>query len=150
MPTRKQRRRDAKLRRHEYEEVWVDDEGREIDVDPATVAPPERKRDTNGAAARAAKPRTQARDAKGRPLREIQPPSWRRVLKRAAIFLPIMYLVISLTSKNLTVAGRVLNALVFALLLVPTMYVMDRVAYRTFLKRTGRDPQPTPRRKPKS
>jgi hypothetical protein len=144
MPTRKQRRRQQKLRRHDYEEVWVDDEGREIDVDPATLAP-EPKRSTNGATrtAKAAKPR----DAKGRPIREIQPPSWQRIFKRVAIFLPIMYVVISLTSKNLTVVGKLLNALVLALLLVPTMYVMDRVAYRTYLKRTGRAPQATPRRK---
>ena len=145
MPTRKQRRRQQKLRRHEYEEVWVDDEGREIEVEPSTLAS-EPRRTTNGTT-RAAKPAAKPRDAKGRPLREIQPPSWRRVLKRSAIFLPIMYLVISLTSKNLTVAGRVLNALVLALMLVPTMYVMDRVAYRTYLKRIGRDRQPTPRRK---
>src|SRR5919197_2538271 len=132
MPTRKQRRRQQKLRRHEYEEVWVDDEGRELEVEPSTLAP-EPRRTTNGTT-RAAKPAAKPRDAKGRPLREIQPPSWRRVLKRSAIFLPIMYLVISLTSKNLPVAGRVLNALVLALMLVPTMYVMDRVAYRTYLK----------------
>jgi hypothetical protein len=145
MPTRKQRRRQQKLRRHEYEEVWVDDEGREIDVDPATRAP-EAKRSTNGTtrAATAAK----ARDAKRRPVREIQPPSWQRILKRVAIFLPIMYIVISLTSKSLTVAGKLLNALVLALLLVPTMYVMDRVAYRTYLKRAGQSPQaPTRRRR---
>ena len=146
MPTRKQRRRQQKLRRHEYEEVWVDEEGHEIDVDPATAAPAS-KRSANGAPrTRTAKP-APARDAKGRPLREIQPPSWPRVLKRAAIFLPIMYLVISLTSKNVSTPGRILNALVLALLLVPTMYFMDRVTYRAFLKRTGRAPQPEPRRK---
>ena len=145
MPTRKQRRRQQKLRRHEYEEVWVDDEGREIDVDPSTLAP-EPRRPANGTT-RAAKAAAKPRDAKGRPLREIQPPSWRRVLKRAAIFLPIMYLVISLTSKNVSTPGRILNALVLALLLVPTMYFMDRVAYRTYLKRIGRDPQPPARRK---
>ena len=145
MPTRKQRRRQQKLRRHDYEEVWVDEEGREIDVDSAAVAP-EPKRSTNGAAraTKAAKPKS--RDAKGRPVREIQPPSWQRIFKRVAIFAPIMYLVISLTSKNLTVTQRLLNALVLTLLLVPTMYVMDRVAYRTYLKRTGR-PQAPQRRK---
>jgi hypothetical protein len=145
MPTRKQRRRQQKLRRHEWEEVWVDEEGRELDVDPAAIAPPEPKRSANGAA-RAAKP-AKLRDAKGRPIREIQPPSWQRVLKRAAIFFPILYILISLTSKNVTTAGRILNALVLTLVFVPTFYVMDRVAYRTYLKRTGRAPQPAQRKK---
>ena len=31
MPTKKQIRRQQKLKRHEYEEVYVDEEGRELD-----------------------------------------------------------------------------------------------------------------------
>ena len=31
MPSRKQRKRRAKERRHEWEEVWVDDEGNEVE-----------------------------------------------------------------------------------------------------------------------
>ena len=143
MPTRKQRRRQQKLRRHDYEEVWVDEHGHELDAPPA-VATPEPGRQAKDAG-RASKPAPR-RDARGRPVREIQPPSWQRVLKRALIFLPIMYLVISLTSKNLSVAGRVLNALILALMLIPTMYFMDRVAYRTYQKRIGRDPQPRAKR----
>src|SRR5438128_289185 len=38
MPTRKQRRRQEKLRRHEWEEVWVDDEGEEIEPPPEVAA----------------------------------------------------------------------------------------------------------------
>jgi hypothetical protein len=63
------------------------------------------------------------------------------VLKRSALFLPLMYIVISLTSKSLTMTGRILNALVLALMLIPTMYFMDRVTYRTYLRRSGRAPQ---------
>ena len=37
MPTRKQRRRQQKSRRHEYEYVYVDDEGNEVEVDPALM-----------------------------------------------------------------------------------------------------------------
>jgi hypothetical protein len=144
MPSRKQRRRQQKLRRHDYEEVWVDEEGRELDAPPAPVDSAESKRRENGTA-RTAKA-APGRDAKGRPLRVIQPPSWQRVLKRAAIFLPIMYVVISLTSKQLSLTGKLLNALVLAVMLIPTMYVMDRVAYRTYLKRTGRDSAPRAKR----
>src|SRR5947209_2741204 len=37
VPTRKQRRRQQKARRHEYEYVYVDDEGNEVEVDPAEL-----------------------------------------------------------------------------------------------------------------
>ena len=35
MPTKKQIRRQQKLKRHEYEEVYVDEEGRELDPEEA-------------------------------------------------------------------------------------------------------------------
>src|SRR5579875_3464008 len=47
MPTRKQRRRAAKERRHEYETVWVDAEGNELAEPPEELARPPAKR--NGA-----------------------------------------------------------------------------------------------------
>ena len=37
MPTRKQRRRRLKELRHDYEYVYVDEEGREVEVDPAEL-----------------------------------------------------------------------------------------------------------------
>jgi len=37
MPTKKQRRRQQKSRRHEYEYVYVDDSGQEVPVDPAEL-----------------------------------------------------------------------------------------------------------------
>ena len=38
MPTRKQRRRAQKERRHEYETVWVDAEGNELEEPPEELA----------------------------------------------------------------------------------------------------------------
>ncbi len=146
MPTRKQRRRQQKLRRHEWEEVWVDEEGREVDVDPAELAKPRVDAKRNGTA-RATKTPARPRDAKGRPLRVIPPPSWQRVLKRGAIFLPLMFVVISLTNKHASVAGRVLVALAYAILLIPFMYLMDRTTYRAYLRRTGQAPDNTRDRK---
>ena len=35
MPSKKQIRRQQKLKRHEYEEVYVDEEGRELDPEEA-------------------------------------------------------------------------------------------------------------------
>ena len=47
MPTRKQRRRAQKERRHEYETVWVDAEGNELDEPPEEeLAATPAKRDT--------------------------------------------------------------------------------------------------------
>src|SRR2546423_10035519 len=51
MPTRKQRRREAKSKRHDYEVVYVDEEGNEVEPAPeefeaAKVERPERR---NGA-----------------------------------------------------------------------------------------------------
>ena len=37
MPTRKQRRRALKERRHEYETVWVDSEGNELAEPPDVI-----------------------------------------------------------------------------------------------------------------
>ena len=46
MATKKQRRRREKGKRHEYEYVWVDDEGRELEIEedavPAHVTPAQR------------------------------------------------------------------------------------------------------------
>src|SRR5688572_18838466 len=74
MPTRKQRRRRAKERRHEYEYVYVevDEEGREVEVEVEGDELEERTR-SNGRA-----PRPVTRSG-----RVVEPPSWRRVAKRA-------------------------------------------------------------------
>ena len=37
MPTKKQRRRHQKARRHEYEYVYLDDEGNEVPVEPSEL-----------------------------------------------------------------------------------------------------------------
>ena len=38
MPTRKQKRKTQKERRHEYETVWIDEEGNELEEPPEDVA----------------------------------------------------------------------------------------------------------------
>ena len=64
MPTRKQRRREQKSRRHEWEYVYVDDEGNEVDVDPADLKP-ERSGATRTARASAGKNRNGKAPAAG-------------------------------------------------------------------------------------
>src|SRR3954451_13276563 len=73
MPSRKQRRRRAKERRHDYEYVYVDDSGEE--VEPPPDEGPERGRPRGRSAANGAK--TTRAKSKG-PIREAKAPSWNR------------------------------------------------------------------------
>jgi hypothetical protein len=134
VPTRKQKRRQQKLRRHEYEEVYVDEEGNVVEADEtdAQAAPTATQR-RNGRAT----PQRQRRAAATR-TREIKPPSWRRVLKRGLIFAPIMFIVISLLAGNeLSLAQRVTQTLFLVLIFLPFSYVMDSLTYRIWRKRAG-------------
>jgi hypothetical protein len=129
MPTRKQRRRQQKLRRHEWEEVWVDSEGHEVEVDEPPTPPKPLKTET-------AKRPTGARAAS--PRRVPQPPSWRRSLKRGALwgpgFVVILYL---LKPKNASAASVIVQAIPLLILLIPFMYWVDRLAYRRYERMSG-------------
>jgi hypothetical protein len=120
MPTRKQRRRREKEFRHEY--VWEDAEGNELEPDDVPVA---RKADQS--------PRRGARSG-----REPQAPSWRRTFKRGLIFAPIMFVVVSFLSSDLTVAQRVTQTLIIALVFIPFSYFLDGVFWRSYQKRVAR------------
>jgi hypothetical protein len=130
VPSRKQRRRQQKLRRHEWEEVLVDEEGNEVVVEPdgratKAKAKPER-RSSNGRAPR-------------RPIREVPPPSWNRVIRRAGIFAPLMFATVwFLAGDKLSLADKVLQTLILLAFFLPFSYVMDRVAYRAYQRRLER------------
>ena len=137
MPSRKQRRRRAKERRHDYEFVYIDEQGLEIEVDPdgLEAAAPGR----NGKR----EPRREPQKGKGkndRPVRTVQPPSWGRVGRRALIFFPLIFIAFSLLSKNQAFGSRLVVAAVYTLFFIPFMYLMDRTLYRAYLKRTGQLP----------
>jgi hypothetical protein len=139
MASRKQRRRRQKERRHEYEYVYVDDTGQEIEPPPEEK--PDRGRwrrrsDTNGGKATKGK----ASPRKARPLREARPPSWSRSLRRALLFLPLFFIVFSLVNKHSSIEVRFLSSLAYSALFVPLTYIMDRTAYRTYLRRSGQQP----------
>ena len=139
MASRKQRRRRDKERRHEYEYVYVDDTGEEVEP-PAEEKPDRgrlrRKSDANGGKASKGK----ASAGKARPLREVRPPSWNRSIRRAALFLPLFFIVFSLVNKHSAIEWRFVSSLGYSALFVPLTYVMDRTAYRTYLRRSGRLP----------
>jgi hypothetical protein len=145
MPTRKQRRRQQKERRHEWEYVYVDDEGNEVDVDPDDV-------EHQKVARAARKDATARRNGKApatrqTPRRAPQPPSWRRAIKRAAI-LGVFFVVVFgfvLRGKNSNLAAAVGVGLIYAVAFVPMQYLIDRFTYRVYLRRQGQGASPKPR-----
>jgi hypothetical protein len=134
MASRKQRRRRAKDRRHEYEYVYVDEEGKEVEPPPEEAdrpRPHDGKNGRNGAKVARAKGGSRA-------IREVKPPDWKRSVKRAALFLPLFFIVFSLVNKKMPVETRLVSSLAYSALFVPLTYWMDRMAYRTYLRRSGR------------
>ena len=130
MPTRKQKRRDQKAKRHDYEFVYVDAEGNELDEVPEELDRPKRERTP---ASSAKKPQQRG----GRAGREPQPPSWRRSFRRAALLGVVVFLFFSLSGPKGN--GRYVNALAFSVLytglFVPFTYAIDRFAYRRWQAR---------------
>jgi hypothetical protein len=142
MPTRKQRRRQQKERRHEWEYVYVDDEGNEVEVDPDETAA---ERPVRAAKADAAKRRNgKAQTTRQTPRRAPQPPSWRRAIKRAAI-LGVFFVVVFgfvLRGKNGSLPAAVGVGLIYAVAFVPMQYLIDRFTYRVYLRRQAGSPKP--------
>ena len=128
MPTRKQRRRRAKEHRHEY--VWEDDQGNELD--PAELP--------------SGKVREPAPAASSRSARDVQPPSWRRTLKRALVFAPIMFATVYLLSPGLPLVTKVTQTLFIVAIFIPFSYFLDGVFYRSHRRRLARREQADGRR----
>ena len=133
MPTRKQRRREAKSKRHEYEFVYVDDEGQELEEPPEDLVP-EPKARRNGA--EPAGEKSQPQRGGRRPRRTPQPPSWQRATKRAVLLGLVVFVLFSATAKgsNKYVVAA-LPALIYTALFIPFTYTIDRYAYRRWQSR---------------
>ena len=139
MATQKQRRKRAKEKRHEYDLVEIDSEGHE------TVLRASELKEASGARAPApkrgaAKSRPASRTSKTRASRGTpQPPSWRRVAKRSALFAPIFLATVLLVSGNrLSFAGAVVNTIFLLAFFMPVSYFMDRLVWRSYEKRQQR------------
>jgi hypothetical protein len=128
MPTRKQRRRRQKGRRHDYEYVYVDDEGNEIDV-------AEEELQASQAASRNGK--TRSRPAPTNP--RIQPPSWRRVGKRGLIFAPLMFVTVMLLDNRLELWQVAVQTAWLLAIFLPFSYFLDSFMYRRYMRRVGGD-----------
>jgi hypothetical protein len=133
MASRKQRRRREKERRHEYEYVYVDDEGREVAVEEAEPAK------SNGKARTAQSVRT----GRGR---KVDPPSWRRTLRRAAIFAPLMFVIVYfLRAKDATTVSVLLQVIMLLAFFIPFSYFMDSFMFRLAQKRAAQDRGSSPK-----
>jgi hypothetical protein len=127
MPSRKVRRRRDKLKRHEYEYVLETEEGDEVVVERPTAEPAK-----DGTSAATSSPR----DRRGR---EIPKPTLKRVLRRTAIFAPLILVVVFLTSaKDTSVAAKVYTAVTLLAFFIPFSYLVDVVMYRTLSRRQQR------------
>ena len=145
MATKKQRRRRSKDRRHEWEYVYVDDEGQEVEVDEPEETPA-RKATQKGSKAPGRQPKGQL---KGRSGRTVEPPSWQRALRRGAIFAPLMLIVVYLLQKkgDKNIPAALVQTAVLLAFFIPFTYVMDTIMYRTFRKRLERGGAAEPKRR---
>jgi hypothetical protein len=132
VPTRKQKRRDLKSKRHEYEFVYVDEEGNELEELPEGFVeqPPARAERRNGAKPAAKKSPTPQRGARRAP----PPPSWNRAVKRGGLLGMVVFVLFSLTAKGHWASVLPL-AVLYTVLFVPFTYVIDRFAYNRWQAR---------------
>jgi hypothetical protein len=136
MPTRKQRRRNQKARRHEYEYVYVDDEGNEVAVEPEELRT-EKDARRESKPKKAATARPQARGG-----RTIEPPSWRKSARRALIFGPLLVVAMMFFNRNLTLAQQLFPAVFLIAFFIPFSYFTDSFAYRMYQRRLARRANP--------
>ena len=143
MPTRKQRRREAKSKRHEYEFVYIDDEGNEVDPPPEEEPEPAKSR--NGSRPAAKKTATPARTTR---TRTPQAPSWERAARRALILGAVVFVLFTFASKG---SNRYVTALVpaviYTVLFIPFTYAIDRFAYQRWQRRQQGDGKPPVRKR---
>ena len=137
MPTRKQKRRQAKEQRHDYEFVYVDSEGHEVDTpDDAPAAPTAKVNESRNGSAPATTQQKGKDAQKGtRAGRVPQPPSWQRASKRAALLGIVVFILFSFTASRSHAgwAAALLPAIIYTALFIPFTYFIDRYAYNRYL-----------------
>jgi hypothetical protein len=133
MATRKQRRRREKSFRHEYSLVEIDEEGNETPVERVARERAEKKdaKPARGAVKRPERPK------RNRPLRPAPPPTWRRAAKRGGMMGAVIFVLFVFVLHGGSEKSRAIEAVVYAILFIPVTYWADRLAYRTYLRRSG-------------
>jgi len=137
MATQKQRRRRAKEKRHDYDLVFVDEDGVEkpVEREESPRKPPAR---TGKGSASGSKGQKTSAKSGGRRGRELQPPSWAKVLKRGAIFAPVFFGTVLLLSGGKGYAAAVVQTAILIAVFIPFSYFMDRLFWRQQQKRLSR------------
>jgi hypothetical protein len=132
VPTKKQRRRRQKTFRHEYDLVVYDEEGNAVEVDAADLRKAKEKEKP-----KAGKPQRGSR-GRNRPVREAPPPSWRRALRRGGLMGGLMFVIVHAFFKGMSLQARLTLGVLYASAFVPFTYWIDRIAYRNYLRRSGK------------
>src|SRR3954451_9608380 len=130
MPSRKQRRRRDKSFRHEYETVLLDEEGNET---PLAELREERQKQRVEK-----KPARQPAKGSSRALREPPMPTWRRAFRRGGLMGGAIFVAFVFVLHGGSTLSRASIAIVYAVAFIPLTYWVDRLAYRSFLKRTAK------------
>jgi hypothetical protein len=132
MPSKKQRRRREKTFRHEYGYVTYDEEGNEVELASLTELREQKPTKPKAAAAAPAKGRN------GRALKPAQPPSWNRSVKRGGMWGVGMLVLAIFFFKGMPLPSRIVLGVLYAAAFIPLTYWIDRTAYRSYLKRSGK------------
>jgi hypothetical protein len=139
MATQKQRRRRAKEKRHDYDLVYIDEDGVEqpVEREDGPRKPPSRvRKGSTGTKSQKSSPSSRG----GRRGREIQPPSWRKVIKRGAIFAPIFFATVMLLGGGkITIPAALVQTVLLIGVFIPFSYFMDRVVWRQQQKRLAKE-----------
>jgi hypothetical protein len=155
MPSRKQRRRAQKERRHdyEYETVWVDPvTGEEVEPpDDFVETAPAKSEKAKSNGAKPDKPKAKAPQQRGnRQVRVPPAPSWQRATKRALIFGVVIFAVFALLgSKNgqHNYGAAFVFGGVYTLIFIPFTYYIDRFSYNRYQRRMEQQGQKGPAKK---
>jgi hypothetical protein len=125
MPSKKQRRRREKLKRHQWELVQIDADGTEKPIEPAPST--ERK----------AVPKQRGKTRTARPARAVKQPSWQRAAKRALLFAPFLFVFLSIGKNPPPIAARLSISVLYAAIFIPMFFFIDRLTYRAYKRRAG-------------
>ncbi len=68
----------------------------------------------------------------------MQPPSWRRVGRRALLVGPVLVIAMLLLNRNTSPGQRVAPAIIMLAFFLPFSYLTDSFAYRMYRKRMER------------
>jgi hypothetical protein len=146
MPSRKQRRRAQKERRHdyEYETVWVDPVSGEEVEPPEDFAPGKPDERENGKPRAKSSAAQKKQSGSNRPIKVPPQPSWSRAVKRAlligVVIFAAFYLVGSRNGSH-NLASALLISVIYAAIFIPFTYWIDGFSYRRWQRRAEQQGQ---------